>query len=1306
MVSVQASIEFFRKNAKRILIIVPSLVILYAVTGFFIVPQVIITVVPEKISAAIGRPFGLKTVAFNPFTLSLHITGVTLGDHDGGEFASVGAITANAELVSLLTATPTLKSLVIQTPAARVVRNTNGSFNFSDLLKPGAVKTPESPAPVSLPAFFVRRLIVTDARLQWQDNAVTPAFSAAVTTLNLDAGELGTRSKRPGTFNAAMTTDLGVRIQADGEIHLAALSSRGHVQVAGMPLPPLAPYAEPYFKGRIDSGTVDLDFDYQYASGTTGMALPAVRQANFTLAGLRVSPPTNGSPLLDLQRLTVSDVNLEPAEFFLGVGAVTLAGARVDLVRHADGRIDLLDLVVPPPTAPSGSPPDGSPPDSRPWRIALTTLTASGVSGHITDRAAAAPATLAVGGLDMGLSGLLLTAGQGSGMPTVENAHLSASDVRLSSESGGAPLLSVPRFSVEGVRFVPDQKLVQVASVASSGGDIQATRDSDGRINLLSALIPTPPKDAGAGISPKTSPPVAAPDSTGKTPVDPDKAPPWVVQLESLAIENFKAVLRDHSTAMAPSTVVVGSIGAGVSGLTLTAGTLLPRMAEAHLALKNIRLSAGSAAADLVSINQLDVAGVRLDPDDSALTIDTVTTAGGDITAVRNPDGSIDLLNAVLPKSAPLPPVATGAITSQKSPSADPFAALPFVVKLKTAALSKFQIGFADKSLREDAQARVKDVSVQLDSLTTERNGKKGRMNLRVVGVRDGTLSADGDIAINPLAATLKIKSVGLSLIPGQPYYSENIHALVTKGKFDTDGTLTVTMKDRLHLQYTGEAAVNDFASVDKRNVKDLLSWKSLYLSGIDVSLMPLKVRLDEVALTDYFARLAVNADGSVNLKEVLAAEPGHPAPAAAAPESTPPKAATTAPEHPQSTSSIPDIRIAKVTLQGGRVDFSDNSIQPTFETKMLELGGTISGLSSESLARADVFLAGRLENQSPLKITGQINPLIEDQYTDIQIEFSDIELSPFSPYAGKYLGRQLDKGKLTLVLGYKISGKKLAGENKVYLDQFTLGESVASEDAINLPIDLAVALLKDPSGRIQIDLPVRGNLEDPEFSVGGVIFQLLLSTITKIITAPFAALGGMLGGGPELSYVDFNAGAYDLTPEATEKLQLLVTAMVARPAVNIEIQGQVNPESDSMSLRKKRLTDLVRAEKLRDLLKKNPSTPPETADTISAEEFAVYIKRVYDKTDIAKPRNPDGSLKTLPPDEMEKLVFTSIDITEADLRRLSMQRAETAKNFIQADERIDSERVFLREPDPTPETDDDGKPKERLSRVDFAIRK
>ena len=200
------------------------------------------------------------------------------------------------------------------------------------------------------------------------------------------------------------------------------------------------------------------------------------------------------------------------------------------------------------------------------------------------------------------------------------------------------------------------------------------------------------------------------------------------------------------------------------------------------------------------------------------------------------------------------------------------------------------------------------------------------------------------------------------------------------------------------------------------------------------------------------------------------------------------------------------------MTLQGGTINFADRMIKPNVSATMNEVGGRVTGLMSDASTRADVDLRGKLSNQAPLTITGQINPLAGDLFADLKVSFIDIELPQFTPYSGKYAGYTIEKGKLTMNLSYLIDKRQLKAENKIFIDQFTFGEKVESEDATKLPVQLAISLLKDRDGRINLDIPVEGSLDDPKFRLGKVIWSVIVNLITKAVTAPFALLGA-LGG-------------------------------------------------------------------------------------------------------------------------------------------------------------------------------------------------
>ena len=212
-----------------------------------------------------------------------------------------------------------------------------------------------------------------------------------------------------------------------------------------------------------------------------------------------------------------------------------------------------------------------------------------------------------------------------------------------------------------------------------------------------------------------------------------------------------------------------------------------------------------------------------------------------------------------------------------------------------------------------------------------------------------------------------------------------------------------------------------------------------------------------------------------------------------------------------------------------------------------------------------------KLDNSAPVDIKGKINPLSKQLFLDIVADARDIELSPFSPYSGKYVGYGIEKGKLSFNVKYKLEDRKLSAENKIILNQLTFGEKIESPDAIKLPVLLAVALMKDRNGVIDVDLPIGGSLDDPQFSVGGIIFRIIGNIISKAVTAPFALLGSLFGGGSgqELSYVEFDYGRAALDSAGETKIDSLAKAMNNRPALKVDISGRFDPVNDLEGLKK-----------------------------------------------------------------------------------------------------------------------------------------
>jgi len=366
-----------------------------------------------------------------------------------------------------------------------------------------------------------------------------------------------------------------------------------------------------------------------------------------------------------------------------------------------------------------------------------------------------------------------------------------------------------------------------------------------------------------------------------------------------------------------------------------------------------------------------------------------------------------------------------------------------------------------------------------------------------------------------------------------------------------------------------------------------------------------------------------------------------------------------------------------------------------------------VAGLSSDLGTTADVELRGRVSD-APLEILGKINPLSGNLFIDLKAAAKGIELPQFSPYSGKYAGYAIEKGKLSVDLAYKLENRRLEAQNKVFLDQLTFGDKVESPTATKLPVLLAVSLLKNSRGEIDINLPIGGSLDDPKFSVGGVIVQVIVNLIVKAATAPFALLGSMFGGGEELSYVEFDPGRYVLTAASEKKLETLAKALNDRPALKLEITGRADPAVDREGLKKAAVERKVKAQKFADLAGKGEA--PESADSVTVDEseYPKYLERAYKKEKFPKPRNMIGLAKDLPAAEMEKLMLANVTPSDGDLQQVASQRAAAVRDYLVKQGKVPEDRVFLLAPKVSAEGDkseDKAKSSGSPSRVDFSLK-
>lgn len=624
----------------------------------------------------------------------------------------------------------------------------------------------------------------------------------------------------------------------------------------------------------------------------------------------------------------------------------------------------------------------------------------------------------------------------------------------------------------------------------------------------------------------------------------------------------------------------------------------------------------------------------------------------------RDPSGELSI-QSIIAKSE-----------DDKEPPRQESPATPLTVTLDEIGLKDGGFVFSDLFLGASSETaspvtfEIQGINIAAQDISTVE-GTKGKVHVACRLNGKAPLSAEAVIGISPLAADVDLTIEGVQVRWLEPYFTDQIRIMVTNGTLSTAGKLALSQSADKGLggRYLGKAALSGFSSVDKLHADDFVKCGSLDLRDMDFGFNPSHIRIKEISLTDFYAGIIVGPEGKTNIQTVMKKKK---------------KEVEEAPPAAKKEGAVTPVSVESITFEGGHISFLDRQIEPHYASDLVEMKGAIAGLSSEETATAEVLLEGKLDDHAPLEIRGKINPLAKDLLVDIVIALKDIDLSPMGPYAGKYVGQTLEKGKLFLDLKYLIEKRKLASENRVFIDQLTFGNRVESPDAVNLPVGLAVALLKDRNGEIHLDLPVSGRTDDPEFSLGRVIIQVLTNLLTKAATSPFSLLSAMLPGGEQFNALEFDYGSYPLTEETQQKLDAITEVLYERPSLRLDIEGHVDAEKDREGLRHYFFNNKLKALKLKKLAKKGTGHLSVDEVTIETDEYDKYLKKVYKAETFEKPKNALGLAKRLPVPEMERLILQHIEVSDNDLRLLSLKRAQQVKDYILQSGKIEPERIFL----------------------------
>jgi hypothetical protein len=1235
-----------RRWLRRLLIGSATALILFAVVGFLVLPPVARAVAEKQLGQLLGRRVAVARVRVNPFALSLTVEGFQIYELDGNTpFVGFGRLYVNAQLASIYRRAPVIKEVSLESlriHVARLKATPDGwadpaSYNFSDILaRLAAMAKTATPAPPPAtddgPArFSVNNIRISDAALTFDDRPLGSQHT--ISALNLGVPFVSTLPVFIDTF-----VEPGLRLTIDGtpfafggrtKPFKDSQETTVELRADHFDLTRYLSYVPVPLRFDVTSALLDLALDVSFVRPRSDAPSLTVKgRVALEKIALREK---NAAPLASLELFEVLIGKADVTAQAFAIDKVAVRGLDVHVRRTANGTLNLALLGPAPPAAKAVRKTPGA------FTTAQTGTTA-------------AP-RFTVGIIDVG--NVTVHFRDEAVHPTMEIA---------------VEQLAV---SVRGLSNAPQAKATVTASLRASPG---GTLTHQGTLTL-EPLMATGTLTVGG--------------------IEPGRFAPYFH--DQITFDIARGHLR---------------LGTGYYFRSAAAGPDL-QLSGAFVELSDLSLrkrgAKGGASPrpqdEFFRLHELGIRKVDADLTKQTVVVGELTTSDGRVRAERNAAGVVDLTTLV-PPSPPVAPAKSGSALSPPSlppgESTPPAPSRPWAVHLTRLALDGWSARFEDHQFNPVAVTTLAPVKITAGNVDTAP-GSSATLDVRLGLNKQGRIAMSGAASFDPVAANLKLDLRNIEILPLQPYFADQVNLTVTDGtvsinanaKLDVPAAPPKGPPPQARLAFTGDIDVAQFAAVDGTKQEPFLSWRSFHVGGLDLTTVPLKVAVRELALTDFYSRLTIYPDAHFNVQDLAVAPkqatPGAVAVAVAA-TAKPPAAAAHATSQPQPqaqpTAPPPPVTIGQVTLQGGHVSFTDHLIRPNYSAELTELGGRLSGLSSDASTQADIDLRGAVDHSGALSIVGKVNPLAGNLFVDVKVSLKDFELPPASPYAAKYAGYCISKGKLGLSLDYHIANKKLDAKNHLTIDQFTFGDKVKSPDATSLPVKLAVAILKDRHGVIDLNVPIAGSLDDPDFKIGRAVLKVLGNLIVKAVTAPFSLIASAFGGGDQLSRLDFPAGLATVDGGAQAKIRTLAKALQERPGLSFEIEGGADPQRDREDLRRHIFQQKLRAQRGIELVKTGVTPPAQDAVApIDVAERPHLVALAYKAETFPKPRNFLGIEKGLPPPEMEKMIATHIVVDDDALRTLAEERAKAVLGALSKIAPEGATRLFLVTPrlGPTP---------------------
>ncbi len=1172
------------------LLILMLLSLIYTLSGFFLLPWVLKNQAEKRLPDLLQRPVTIAGVQFNPFTLQLKVNDFIVKDRrDQNIFFKVDDLLLDsAGFLSLRNRALVLERVEIRGPYCKVTRNSDLSYNFSDLLE--LLTAPESGKKdqrekVSAFHFSLNNIILTQGMLVIDDNCRSTAHKITEISISL-----------PQISNLPHLVKTNVEPSFSAVVNGTRLNAKGKTL-------PFDQSLETHFAINLDR--LDLPYYLSYLPGKRNFALTSGFLST-TLDLVYIQPPRQ-SPRLTLSgRSTIKELVIngkdEESDYrFISIPELVVTLGAGNLLA---GEIFLDEVVCRRPEFNFLHKPDGA--------FYLPMLIAAASSdGRKAAAAAAAP-------------------------PKTEKKSASRIVFRLAKlqlQEGALTVLDRrvdPAFSAH---FYPlDLELENFTTAAGKRARYSLKFKSDrGESFTGDGDFALEPLDVKTHFA-----------------------------LKDLPLPQYAAYYRPFFAGKFAGSHL--SLAGEVAVAKPASGDIRMQFENLGCELDDCKLSTADGTV-VLDLPHFEISQSVIDLDRHECVIGSFKGDKGHLQLARRPDGSLNL--------ADLMPAAS--VKGQtKTPASVPSAKNLWHLMLNRGSLSDCALTFKDQVPSGPALLNADRVNLRIDKFGSGRN-ETGKLNLRLRLAKKGKLRLKGTAGIDPPQAELDVDLKKFPLPLLQNYLDEYLDLVLVRGDFATGGHLRIkSAKGDNRIDFAGNLSLDNLKTVGNRRADDILSLQHLALNRVSYHFQPPALALKQVVCKGLKVKVIKDPDGLTNLEKIVVKKAD--APAVDKAGRRPVKSAE------NSTGKSMSLDLKELVLDDSSLTFRDRSISPAVEISFDELNGSITGLTSLGEKPADLKLSGRLNRQAPVSISGAVNPLGESLFADMKIKGEGLGLTSASPYSGKYIGHLISKGKVSFDLTYHIEDHHLLARNAIFIDQFDFGSTTNSPDAVSLPVKLAVSLLRNRQGEIDLNLPVSGDLDDPKFSFGGVVFKVFINLITKAVTSPFALIGSLAGGGEELNQVNFAAGRAELDKSAEERLTKLAGVLYDRPGLKVDIIGRAGAESDRQALQEAHFMKLLKAQKFKDMsAKERPSAITDVV--IKKDEFKEYLWQAYKAAPIEKEKIL-LLVKKIKPAEQERLLRQFVKVGDDELLALARNRAQTVMSFLSTKGPLEAKRLFLVAPE------------------------